>query len=77
MNFQYWWERHIQTVAGLSVEATALAAWDAAKAQSGNYVSDDDPVEARAVTFANGRTVKVIPDGYLVVGWVSAPQKAT
>lgn len=38
----------------------------AAAAKSGNYVADRD-VEPRHVTFANGRVVRVVGDGYLVV----------
>lgn len=36
------------------------------KAASGNYVADRE-IEPREVTFANGRIVRVVGDGYLVV----------
>ena len=36
------------------------------KAASGNYVADRE-IEPRKVTFANGRVVRVVGEGYLVV----------
>ena len=66
MDFDEWWRRRS---GGMTAEQTARSAWEAAKAQSGNYTADN-AVDPRAVTFANGRTVKVGPHGILVVGWV-------
>ena len=65
MDFKEWWYRM-----GLSGSSETLAevAWNAAKAQSGNYTVDD-PINPRAVTFANGRTVRVGPHRILMIGW--------
>ncbi len=37
-------------------------------AASGNYVCDRD-TDPQEVTFANGRTVRLVGDGHLVIGW--------
>lgn len=44
----------------------ALAAYDAAKARAGNYVADRE-IAPREVRFTDGRTVRVVGDGYLEV----------
>lgn len=73
MDFDRWWTRILHDLGSTSDEAGAKAlaqqAWDAAKAQSGNYTADST-TEARIVTFANGRTVTCVGAGsYMAVGW--------
>ena len=48
-------------------KALAEKAFAVATAQSGNYTADDS-VNAKKVTFSNGRTVIVNQDGFLSVG---------
>jgi hypothetical protein len=67
MNFEEWWLREGQTYRGDAREV-ALAAFSAARAQSGNYTADNSTV-ATVVTFANGRKVSAFKDGTLSVGW--------
>jgi len=68
MDFDKWWQR--QNTVAINTDSPrdiAEKAWEAAKAQSGNYVADT--VEApHKVTFANGRTVQVGAGGSLQVG---------
>jgi hypothetical protein len=74
MDFDEWWirkGRFIDTEPSVSaadkMKDMMSMAWEAARAQSGNYVADtcESP---HKVTFANGRTVHVLPDGSLAVG---------
>lgn len=57
---------------GIDVEANAarwrgfLEGFKKARARGGNYTADDD-THPREVTFANGRRVRVVGDGYLAV----------
>jgi hypothetical protein len=67
MDFHEWWQREGHKVVG-TLKEVAHAAFNAAKAQSGNYVADDSTA-ARTVTFANGRRVSAFKDGTLGVGW--------
>ena len=76
MDFDAWWKR-VGKGSAAGQEEIARLAWEAAKAQSGNYVCDDArPEVARVVTFANGRRVSAFRDGTLSVGWVLANTKA-
>ena len=72
MDFDKWWNRILHDLGATSGEAEAKAlaqrAWDAAKAQSGNYTADS-MTDPRKVTFANGRVVQVAHGNQLVVGW--------
>lgn len=71
--FAEWWSRVGQSLDPDTSDvpwfdkrkALAEAAFDAAMAQSGNYVADD-AVEATQVTFVNGRTVTIV-DSFLRV----------
>ena len=73
--FEGWIQRTGQKTRNVGAMALAKAAWDAAKAQSRNYVADDEFMPER-VTFANGRIVTIqdnpdpnVPNGvYLSVG---------
>jgi len=54
--FEQWWQR-----AGCKIDSEiemhfAKAAWDAAKAQSRNYIADEE-IMPEKVIFANGRVV--------------------
>ena len=54
--FETWLKRTGQNTRNVGAKEFAKAAWEAAKAQSTNYVCDDDTFP-RKVTFANGRIV--------------------
>jgi len=62
--FEEWWERAGRLIGG--DRKLASAAWEAAFAQSRNYVAND--VEAPSeVQFANGRVVRLVGRRTLVV----------
>lgn len=67
MNFDEWYKR-AGSHFGPDARDAMEAAWNAAKAQSGNYTCDH-PVAATCATFANGRKVAVDSDGCLEIGW--------
>jgi|HubBroStandDraft_4_1064222.scaffolds.fasta_scaffold2395472_1 hypothetical protein len=56
--FEQWWERQAVIVAAKTVKDVAKAAFEAAKAQSRNYVADEE-VHPEKITFANGRVVSI------------------
>ena len=56
--FEGWIQRTGQKTRNVGAMALAKAAWDAAKAQSRNYVADDEVMPER-VTFGNGRVVTI------------------
>lgn len=56
--FEDWIQRTGQETRNVGAKALAKAAWEAAKAQSRNYVADDEVMPER-VTFANGRVVTI------------------
>jgi len=63
--FDQWWVRVGHGLWRLSENCSevARAAFEAAKAQSRNYVADDEEYPER-ITFANGRVVRLTGDGY-------------
>jgi hypothetical protein len=76
MDFDEWWirkGRFIDTEPSVSsadkMKDMMSMAWEAARAQSGNYVADA-PEGAHRITFANGREVYMSEDGELRVGWI-------
>jgi hypothetical protein len=56
--FEQWLQRTGQDTRNVGAKVLAKAAWEAAKAQSRNYVADDEVLPER-VTFANGRVVTI------------------
>ena len=64
--FEQWWERLGQHIHHQDTEKCVRLAWEAARAQSRNYVADEKEMPSE-VTFANGRIVKIInrTDGIL------------
>lgn len=79
MNFEEWWMR-----VGRLLDPEPSVSWydkrkslmdmafEAAKAQSGNYTCDDDTLPCEVV-FANGRRVEIVGNEsgtFLEIGWV-------
>lgn len=56
--FEQWLQRTGQNTRNVFAKDLAKRAWDAAKAQSRNYVADKE-VMPQKVTFANGRVISI------------------
>jgi hypothetical protein len=61
--FEQWIERTGQYTKSISAMDLGKKAWDAATAQSRNYVAEEEKMPER-ITFGNGRVVTIVDNEY-------------